>query len=229
MRLNDTRYLSRKFRRQNGHLFLIPPLQALEIADDKLLFNQFLRQNGFSEHVPERCSEDSFPFVLKKRTDEGGIHTQIISNREEAHAVEPLIGREDYFTQGYVPGDTEFTDHILFADGEVAHACTIVFNMNRELYVRGTQMQPYTNVQMSVIPPEYLDVFVSILRCLNFSGMCCFNYKVLNGVPIIFELNPRIGGSAHLDINKFLDAMTSALKPKPSMLENLMKAVLKKK
>ncbi len=41
----------------------------------------------------------------------------------------------------------------------------------------------------------YLDVFSSILAAIGFNGLCCFNYKVANGLPMILEINPRFGGS----------------------------------
>jgi hypothetical protein len=56
---------------------------------------------------------------------------------------------------------------------------------------------------------------------LNFQGLCCFNYKLVDGQPVIFELNPRFGGSLPRDINRMLFALQHRLmgvavaKPKP--------------
>jgi len=35
----------------------------------------------------------------------------------------------------------------------------------------------------------------AILPSLRYEGLCCFNYKMDNGVLVVLELNPRFGGS----------------------------------
>ena len=42
---------------------------------------------------------------------------------------------------------------------------------------------------------DYLDKFSAILNSIGYEGLCCFDYKVINGKPQIFEINPRFGGS----------------------------------
>ena len=220
MRISDSRYLARWYRRLNGHKFFVPPRRALKTADDKILFNRFLQQQGFSNHLPQVDPADRFPYVLKKNKDLGGVNSFIVKDEsdEEVHAA--LLANRNYFTQPYIPGDVEYTDHIFFAGGQIVHSCTIMFCMNQELYIRGTRMQPYENVQMEVIEPAHSDVFANILTSLNFEGICCFNYKVVDGTPIIFELNPRVGGSAHMDINRFLLAMQKTIRPLQGTWQN---------
>ncbi|MNC96669.1 hypothetical protein D3C83_141030 [compost metagenome] len=41
----------------------------------------------------------------------------------------------------------------------------------------------------------FLDSFCEILTLLKFEGLCCFNYKIKDSRPLIFEINPRFGGS----------------------------------
>ncbi len=41
----------------------------------------------------------------------------------------------------------------------------------------------------------------------------CINYKVVNGQPVIFEINPRFGGSLSLFFFSFLRHLTSEQNP----------------
>ena len=42
---------------------------------------------------------------------------------------------------------------------------------------------------------KFLNDFENILSLMNYQGICCFNYKILDGKPKIFEINPRFGGT----------------------------------
>jgi carbamoylphosphate synthase large subunit len=46
--------------------------------------------------------------------------------------------------------------------------------------------------------PEVLDVFRKIFNLSNYSGPANVNFKLRDGKPIIFESNPRFGGSMFL-------------------------------
>jgi hypothetical protein len=59
----------------------------------------------------------------------------------------------------------------------------------------------------------YLDLFSEILARLEFEGTACFDYKIVNGKPVIFEINPRFGGSLCSDITGYLDAYVGSLAP----------------
>ena len=83
--------------------------------------------------------------------------------------------------------------------------------MNRDYYIRGVRMQPFKNVQMSIVDPVFDAIFAKILAALEFEGVGCFNFKIIDEQPVIFELNPRYGGSLSRDINNFLTALKSTL------------------
>jgi carbamoylphosphate synthase large subunit len=53
-------------------------------------------------------------------------------------------------------------------------------------------------------------IFESIIKHLNYSGPCNIDFKLINGTPKIFEINPRLGGS--LMVSENLSALTQILK-----------------
>ena len=49
------------------------------------------------------------------------------------------------------------------------------------------------------------------MRDLDYTGTCCINYKLADGVPMLFEINPRFGATLCADINPYLDAYLASL------------------
>jgi hypothetical protein len=43
------------------------------------------------------------------------------------------------------------------------------------------------------------------------TGTCCIDYKIDNGLPKLFEINPRYGASLTGDINRYLKAYLRSL------------------
>lgn len=50
----------------------------------------------------------------------------------------------------------------------------------------------------SALDPNLLKVFCKIFSLSNFSGPACINFKVVDGRPKIFKINPTFGGSLML-------------------------------
>ena len=189
--------------------FLIPSRIAVDIADDKLRFNTWLRSGGYGDLVPEfRDGADAYPFIYKKRRDRAGRNAYVIHSPEEQHAIETAIDADEYFKQRYVPGRKEYTSHFLMADGKIVFDTTVEFTFGDEFFIRGIR-EPRNTIKKVVTP--FLSVFADILETLDYKGTCCFNYKIENGKPLVFEINPRAGGSLRLDLNNYLDAYLGAL------------------
>jgi hypothetical protein len=189
--------------------FLIPDPAAVAIADDKPSFMTFLRDNGFGEFTPKVYDGAvRYPFIYKKRVDVAGKNARIVFTPEEHAAFEQGIVAAEYFRQEYVGGRTEYTSHFLAVDGRPAFDSTLEFTFGRDHFIRGLRCEADCSRK---IDTPFADVFGAILKALNYTGTGCFNYKIENGRPKIFELNPRAGGSLRLDLNAYLDAYLAAL------------------
>ncbi len=82
------------------------PRQAqVELADDKLLLNRWLIDNGFAPNVPQMFGCDPpFPFIRKKRVDEWGKNAAIFLDDEDVARADCKIFDEDYIIQEYIKG-----------------------------------------------------------------------------------------------------------------------------
>lgn len=188
---------------------LCPDPAHVALADDKLAFNRYLIGAGFGAFVPEMDDRvEGYPYIYKKRIDEWGKASSIIRTPEEERALEQTIVREDYFKQALVPGQGEFTTHIIAAAGTVVYDHTVHFAFDREIYVKGRQCSADRETDTG---SPCLLILKNIIRQLGFTGACCFNYKMRGGQPMLFEMNPRFGSSVTRDINRFLEHYLKAV------------------
>lgn len=188
---------------------LIPSRAVVDITDDKPRFNAWLGSSGFGEFVPEGgVGMGAFPFIYKKRRDRAGKNSRIVFSAEEQQAFEQSVDVPDYFKQRYVGGRKEYTTHFLALNGRVKFGTTVEFSFEDDYFIRGIR-EPRNEIVKIETP--FLAIFCEILEALGYNGTCCFNYKIENGRPLIFEINPRCGSSLRLDLNPYIEAYLGAL------------------
>ena len=184
----------------------IPSLDSIALCDDKLAFNRALVTNGFAECIPKMGLFLAYPYILKKRVDEWGANSCIIRTAAEVAAHADKLVDPDYFRQEYISGKTEYTAHILFSQGRIVCSTTVIFEFEHEIFIKGRD----ADCGRAVCECQHLELFGRILTSIRFEGLCCFNYKVLNGQPLIFEVNPRFGASLGLLYASFIENMELA-------------------
>jgi carbamoylphosphate synthase large subunit len=188
---------------------LIPNHMVVDITDDKPRFNTWLGDNGFDDCLPSiRAGSRVFPFIYKKRRDQAGKNSRVIYSLEEQQAFENAVDIANYFQQRYVGGRKEYTTHFLAANGLVKFDTTVEFTFQSDYFIRGIR-EPENEI--TKIETPFREVFCEILEALGYNGTCCFNYKIENGRPLIFEINPRCGSSLRLDLNAYVEAYLEAL------------------
>ncbi len=182
----------------------VPTAELVALCDDKLAFNRRLLALGFGELVPALLPDPpgEYPFVRKARFGDFGQGVRLV--RSPADDV-PI---PDSFCQRAVPGEGEDVLHVLRLDDRVRFAVAYRYAMAHPLAVRGAADRPLSTTPVD--PGPALAEYEPILRALGFEGLGCFNYKWVEGRPMIIELNPRFGGSLVGEVTAALDAMLSA-------------------
>lgn len=170
----------------------IPSMESIVLCDDKHLLNKALIANGFGACVPEMGGRLPYPYILKKRLDECAANCHVVSNAEQELEYSELLDHPDYFRQRFVLGRDEYTTHILVRNGKIACAISIKFVFKDDLHTKGKGCAAsYSRICRN----HHLGLFAAILRSIDFDGLCCINYKIVDGRPCIFEINPRFGFS----------------------------------
>jgi hypothetical protein len=192
-----------------GRKFIHPRPELAAFCDDKLALTKFLIANGLSAFVPAlRAPGAPYPYVWKRRSGGYGRHCHVIAGPEDESRFD--LSDEGWFAQALAPGNAEFATHMLRVGGEIRYVSTFGYEMAGPALVRGERHNPVRIAFGRGCP--FLDLFGQIMARLDYEGTACLNFKVTDGAPLIFEINPRFGGSLANDVTAYLDAYLAALK-----------------
>ena len=169
----------------------IPSRKSTILCNDKYLLSQALMAKSFATYVPTIGGRLAYPFILKKRVDVWGAHSHLISGKHQEEIFFDTLTHPDYFCQEFILGPHEYATHVLFKNQQIVCALNIKYIFNTETPIKGKDTPIFTHICRC----PFLGLFSTILEAIKFEGLCCFNYKVIDNHPFIFEINPRFGGS----------------------------------
>ncbi len=198
---------------------LFPTRDVLELADNKISFYQYLIAQGFGSSVPQIIETPrQYPIVAKAAFGSNGERVWIL---EDDHQLADLLDthqRENIVLSEYIPGSREFAFHFLAKHGEILWSGVVEHDHS------ASDATPYVRAQNGAVGTSLtcaefseLKVLHAIIQKLGFTGTGCFDFKVLDGTPKIFELNPRPGYSIALWINQYLSALLTHLAQNPTL------------
>jgi carbamoylphosphate synthase large subunit len=189
------------FNHPKGCLTLVSSHDTLHTFNNKDLFYEFLERNDLQEYFPKTLDITSptpeFPFIMKRLDLYGGVGIVLIWDQEryEWALNNHRFKGHRYLVQEYVEGDVEYVTQVMCKDGEILWNVTFEGPVPRDGKVN---MGPFAENKIVTMEPEVLDVFRKIFKLANYSGPANVNFKLRDGKPVIFESNPRFGGSMFL-------------------------------
>jgi predicted ATP-grasp superfamily ATP-dependent carboligase len=168
----------------------IPEKSVALLCDDKLKLNKRLIELGYEQYIPEMGPRLSLPFVLKKRISASSMHTHPIIIEQERSDFHHEILSPEFYCQLMIPDKNEFASHVLMKNKKLIFDLTVKYVFERDYSVKGKDSS-----KTIIVQSRHNRIFEKLLNDISFSGLCCINYKELDGKPIIIEINPRCGGS----------------------------------
>lgn len=201
----DQLILENKFPRYFKKKCFTPGKDIINICEDKAVFNDFMVENGFKNLTPKSNKNLDIPFVLKKRKDEFGQNTFIIDSESLLKQHFNKLQSNEFIKQELISGKNEFTTHFIFKNGKLIYDFTLKFEFKKDKYVKGVQSPPFKTANIKPHKTEFKNEIIAVLSKMNYEGVGCINFKLVDNVPKFFEINPRVGGSLPLDVNNFID------------------------
>ena len=189
--VTDVRMLARSPGLVEGNPIPIPSTTAIDLCDDKREFADTLIRKGFGDHVPSISGRPDFPYMVKKTEDESSVHSYLVHDRAQERAMAEQLNDPDYFTQAFIPGEWEYTTHLVIRERRVVSSLEIGYVYASRTPIKFKERILYKTVRRS----PYLELFAAVLVAVGFEGLCSVNYKEYQGRPWIIEVNPRMGGS----------------------------------
>ena len=181
-----------EYLKKNGLKFIVNNKEALNNFVDKELFYDVMVKNGFKEYVPEYYTNKDdvkFPAMVKIKSGGAGKGMFIAYNQDDLAEL-----KEDMIISEYLPTDTEYGLSIFMKDGKIIEHFTYSKKSKNDVYILQHENQDDIEVKRCEIP--FLELFEKIVVALSGKDgycQCSINFKINDGIPKIFEINPRIG------------------------------------
>jgi carbamoyl-phosphate synthase large subunit len=180
-----------------GTRVVVSSPQVVEIADDKWLTVQFLRENGFPfpqtalASEPAACrqlaAECGLPLFAKPRRGARSVGARSIRTAAELEAA--IAPGSDLVIQEYLPEQPgEFTAGCVGASGRISG----VVVLRRDLR-DGNTFRAYHDGTS-----RYEARIAEIATKLGVEGPSNFQFRVKQGEPVVFEINARFSGTTPL-------------------------------
>jgi carbamoylphosphate synthase large subunit len=188
--------------KEEGIQFLLSAPETVQLCNNKREFWNHVNAAGLGRYLPKVLSEIVPPCVIKQAEDDWGKNTHVVLSNYDKERLSILMEGKDHLIQEYIPGDHEFASHILCVNGEIVRHYAFKNFHGKEFYVQGIRDKEASTTHVTP-SPEVEQGLKAVLKLLGYSGICCIDYKVgPDGLPKIFEINPRLG--ATLGLNKRL-------------------------
>lgn len=176
-------------------IFVNPP-EVVRIGSDKLKTADFLRDAEFpfpetvmstdEAGVERLIKQHGFPLIAKPRAGSSSRNVFLVNSLDQLRGASRLIS--DLIVQRYLPDEkSEYTAATLSGHDKKVRALII---LRRDL-LQGT------TYRTELIEDQNLDhQVVRIVEALGAVGPCNLQFRVMDGVAYVFEINPRFSGTS---------------------------------
>lgn len=182
--------------------------EVVRIADDKYLTYQFMKKHGFTppdsrlqDQAEELVDLYGFPLVVKPRIGARSVGFHLVNDLDELHQaiyeVPNAVVQECVGTK-----NDEYTAGTLCFDGE----CKASIVMRRELR-DGNTFKAFVDAY-----PELNQQVQAFANALKAFGPANFQFRLVNGVAKVFEINSRFSGTTPLRMHAGFNELEMTLK-----------------
>jgi predicted ATP-grasp superfamily ATP-dependent carboligase len=168
-------------------------IKNIQIFNNKSKFAKYMLEN-FNDNIPitfyynydDHTYINTFnlnnKFIIKPNEKYSGIGVKIINK------ITPI---NNYIIQEYIEHNLQYVAHFLVYKG----------NILKKIYFssvhKENEIKKGNIINYDIKEKLHIDDFVfdNIFQNLNYSGFACSDFTIINNKIIIFEINPRLGGS----------------------------------
>lgn len=183
-------------------------IENINLLNNKSLFGEFMMKNFNDSHPICYYYNDSdityinkdidtinnINMILKPNCDSGGYGIKIINKID--------ITLKNVIISKYVEHTKYHVGHFIIKNGKILKKIYFSTSNDEKLFIKCGNIENYTicyNLECNE------DIFENIFTKINYSGFSCCDFVIDNNKIIIFEINPRPGGSLIKNIEVFDD------------------------
>jgi hypothetical protein len=189
-----------------GFKYIVNSQKVLKRFVDKQLFYEIMKDNAYEDYVPkyyENIEEVVYPCIVKTKSGGAGRGIFLAYNKDDLKDLE-----ENEIVSEYLSSNKEYATSIFMKDGKILKDITFCKTASKELYV--LQHESKNSIETKYCETPFLELFEEILQKFVDDDkycQCSINFKIQDGIPKIFEINPRIGYTLAGFCDKFKEMM----------------------
>lgn len=198
-----------KFARAGLKVVTSPDHQLVETFDDKARFVRFMADHGLEDLLPdvyvvgskdgvEEFAPIAYPCIVKLGVTFGGVGSTVHLDDRLPVNLGKFKPGETFLVQRFIPGGTEYGGHFYLESGDIKRSVYYESRRDPNIHIQRGRMSQNGYTRHDTIPEH--DTFADLFARIDYSGFACVDFKVEDGVPRIFEINPRLGGTLIHDV-----------------------------
>jgi carbamoyl-phosphate synthase large subunit len=202
--------------REHGVRIAVSPAQTSELCEDKFATCRYLNDRGIAAAESWLPSElpaaPAFPLFIKPRRGRGGVGAYAVRTPRELDFFASYV--PDAVVQSYLDGPEFTIDMLCDFSGQPLS----IVPRRRDVIRAGV-----TDRGCTVNDPVLIQVAKSCAVALQFAGAVNIQCRLVDGRPVIFEINPRFSGGIPLTIHagadfpRMLVDLTAGLRVPPAI------------
>lgn len=189
-----------KLSAQVKHILCNKDKKIMETLDNKTDFCKYMKRHSFAKYIPKvfiTCDDKmqttydklTFPCIFKLQQTAGGVGSFVLKSTSDLVRTH---NKKNYLIQEYVASPNEFSGHFFVKDGDIKCFVFYMLTNKERNYIQCGRMTTY----VKITDPVCIDTFTEVFKKLNYNGFACIDFRINDaGVPKIFEINPRLGGT----------------------------------
>jgi len=193
----------------HGLGFIVNEWEILRLLVNKERFSQWMERHGFGMYVPahyQDAANAEYPCIVKPESGGAGRGIYIASDPSEVPEQ-----TEKIMLEAYLPGSDEYATSLFYKAGKILHIQSYKKSVLSEPFI----LQQEESVRIKPCETTFEALFLNIIDTMcEGKGycLCSFNYKIVDGIPKIFEINPRTGYTLARHSEDFREMMALYIK-----------------
>jgi biotin carboxylase len=173
---------------------IMPKLSDITTFRNKFLFHKYASEFKLDNYVPRLYpSADVIdrPVIIKPVIGYASTNMTLVEGDFSSIPSEKF-NTNKYIVEEFFPDKNEYVTHIVAINGKIIHHLTYCYTYS---VLKNIKFRDYFKVILFSLEPHYLAILELFLMPCSYSGVCNFNFRIINDEVKVFEINPRLGGS----------------------------------
>jgi len=179
---------------------LCPNKEILKLCDNKIEFSKFMTEN-YTNNIPKMVNDiNDYPYLAKHKYGIGGQNIFYIQSENDY--INYKID-DDYLLQKYVKTNNYIVGQYVCKNGKIIFKSFYKTDICDDFTIIKGKLNKYHKIIF-----ENDQILIEIFEKLNYTGFACVDFTFIDNNVVIFEINPRVGGTFmndKSDFNQFID------------------------